>query len=199
MIECDLWWRLVTHCCVTPAPALSLSFSQSAWVVFLHTGFCIKAVRVKAGLLFLPVLVSKWELLFMRFPEWLHQWPAALKVMQDSLDTFPFIVSFFSCIPLQLPRTRQSAGSSGGDQFMAVSKIPVNTGSWNWWLYLWKPLPSYLFLSSSLIVLLHAVDSALILDRVCHQLLLTDPHNTLLSCSVVVVFSTDWRGVGGVY
>lgn len=112
----------------------------------LYTGVCIKAVWVKAGFVFLPVLLSKWESMFMRFPAWHHRRPATLKVLQDSLATFPFIVSFFSCV-LQLPRTRQSAWSSGRDRFMAASETPVNTGSWNRRLCIWKPLSSYLFLS----------------------------------------------------
>lgn len=174
-----MWCLVHLHTIASPLLlVLPFHLSQSATVVFLHTG-----ISIKQDSFLLAVLVLKWELLFMGCLEWLHQLSRTLKVMHDLLATFPFIVSFFSCIPLQLPRTGQSAGSSGWEQFMTASIFTVNTRSWHWWLYLWKPLSSYLFLTSSLIVLLHAVHVHQCIQ--CHQLLLTDPYNLLLcGCSV---------------
>lgn len=113
----------------------ALPSNRSAPVVFVHTCvLSIKIARVKAGLLllFLPVVISKWELLYMGFPEWLHHWPTTTsRSCRTRWLRSRFIVSPFSCIPVQPPRTVQSAGSSAEEQHVAAYRFTVNTGRWS--------------------------------------------------------------------
>lgn len=152
--------RVVTDRCITPARMFYPLKSESRIVV----PFC---VDIKVGVVVYGISRMTSLLTHHNSRSRRTRWPRS-----HSLSLF------LSCIPVQLPRTVLSAGSSGGEQHMAASKF---TGCWNW-------LNRNLCLNLPHPVLLYTVDLALWTE--CHQLLLTDLYN-LLCCGCSSVQTGD--------